>query len=93
MTILTLLKMAESVPNRKKKTRSEKENLFIMSHFSFSHSVLRLVPQARKNQGLFWKGLKSHTVRERIQARGGVILINGFGRSAHMFLQLDALEI
>ena len=36
----------------------EKEKLLVTSNFSFSHSVFkRLVPQTRKNQGLFGKGL------------------------------------
>ena len=36
-----------------------KEKLLFMSNFSFSHSVFkRLVLQTRKNQGMFWKGLK-----------------------------------
>ena len=40
------------------KTLCEKEKLFIMSNFSFPHSVFkRLVLQTRENQGLFGKWL------------------------------------
>ena len=39
----------------------EKDKLLVTSNFSFSHSVFKkLLLQARKNQGLFWKGLKAH---------------------------------
>ena len=51
------MKMAESSQNRSK-TLWEKEKVLIMSNFSFFYSVhKRLVLQARKNQGLFGKGL------------------------------------
>ena len=40
------------------KTQWEKEKLLVMSNFSFSHSVFkRHIPETRKNQGLFGKGL------------------------------------
>ena len=40
------------------KTLWEKEKLLVTSNFSFFHSVYqRPVPQTRKNQGLFGKGL------------------------------------
>ena len=45
-----LMKMAESSSNRSK-TLCEKEELLIMSNFSFSHGVF--VPQTRKNQGYY----------------------------------------
>ena len=49
--------MAESFPNRSKTLR-EKEKLLVTSNFSFYNSVFnRLVPQTRKNQSLFVKGL------------------------------------
>ena len=52
------MKKAESSPNGKK-TLWEKEKLFVMSNFSFYHSVFkRLVQQTCKNQGLFGKGLR-----------------------------------
>ena len=52
-TILDLMKMAESSPNR-----WEKQKLFVTSNFSFSHCVFkRLVQQTHKNQGLCGKGL------------------------------------
>ena len=57
MTILTLMKMAESFPEGEKTLR-EKEKLLVASNFSFSRSVFkRLILQTRKNQGLFGKGL------------------------------------
>ena len=50
MTILNLMKMAESFQNRK---HWEKEKLLITCNFSFSHSVFKsLVLQTCKNQGL-----------------------------------------
>ena len=59
MTILILMKIAESSPDGKK-TQWEKEKLLIMSNFFFSHSVFkRLVLQTRKNQGLPGRGLKT----------------------------------
>ena len=61
-TILNLIKMAESSPNREKTLR-EKEKLLVTSNFSFSHSVFkRLVLQTHKNQGLFGKGLKNKSI-------------------------------
>ena len=55
--ILSLIKMAESSPNRKK-TMWEKEKLLVRSNFSFFHIVFkRLVLQTCKNQGLLGKGL------------------------------------
>ena len=49
--------MAES-PRNGLKTQWEKEKLRVTSNFSFSHSVFkRHMPQTRKNQGLFVKGL------------------------------------
>ena len=60
-TISNLMKKAESCP-KGLKTLWEKENLLVMSNFSFSHSVFkRLVLQTCKNQGLFGKGLTSTT--------------------------------
>ena len=45
------------------KTQWEKEKLLVTSNFSFSHSVFkRHIPQTRKNQGLFGKGLKLNRV-------------------------------
>ena len=67
MTILNLMKMAESSPIGKK-TLWEKEKLFVMSYFSFSHSVFkRLVQHTLKNQGLFGKRLMK-TSREKEQS-------------------------
>ena len=49
--------MAESYP-KGYKTMWEKEKLLVTGNFSFSHNVFkRLVPQTRKNQGLFGEGL------------------------------------
>ena len=57
VTILNLLQMAESFP-KGKKVLWEKVKLFIMSNFSFSHSVFkRLVLQICKDTGLFGKRL------------------------------------
>ena len=57
-TISNLMKMVERIP-KVQKTLLEKEELLVMSNFSFSHSVLKiLLLQTRKNQGLFGKGLK-----------------------------------
>ena len=60
------MKIAESSPKgfkkkkKKKETLWENEKLLVTSNLSFSHSVFkRLVWQTRKNQGLFWKGLKN----------------------------------
>ena len=51
--------MAESSPNRWK-TLWEKEKLLVMSNFSFSCSVFKLLLlQTCKNQGLFGKGLNN----------------------------------
>ena len=37
----------------------EKETLLVRSNYSFSHSIFkRLVPQTRKNKGLFGKGFR-----------------------------------
>ena len=50
------MKIAESLPNRKK-SLWEKEQLLVMSNFSFSHSVFKShIQQTHKNQGLFGKG-------------------------------------
>ena len=57
MTILKLIKMAESFP-KEQKTLWEKEKLLATSNFSFSQCVFkRLVLQTHKNKGLFGKGL------------------------------------
>ena len=54
--------MAASSP-KGKKTLWEKEKLLVTSNFSFSHCVFkRLVPQTCKNQGLFGKGIRTHSV-------------------------------
>ena len=54
------MKMAESSP-KGYKTLWEKEKLLVMSNFSFSHSVFKgLVPQTRKNHGLFGIGLRHY---------------------------------
>ena len=57
MTILNLMKMAESSQNGKK-ALWEKEKLLVTSNFSFSHRVFKKpVQQTPKNQGLFGKWL------------------------------------
>ena len=67
MTILNLLKMAESSP-KGEKTLWEKEKLLI-SNFSFFHIVfIRLVLQAHKNQGLFGKGLTLYSTDTHFDA-------------------------
>ena len=51
------MEMTQSSPNQLK-TLWEKEKLLLTSNFSFSHSVFKgTLPQTRKNQGLFGKGL------------------------------------
>ena len=67
MTILNLMKLTQSCPNRYK-TLWEKEKLLVTSNFSFSYSVFkRLVLQTRKNQGLFGKGLSVRFVFKKVQ--------------------------
>ena len=56
MTIINLIKMADSL-SEGQKILWEKEKLLVMSNFFFSQSVFkRLVLQTCKNQGLFGKG-------------------------------------
>ena len=63
-TILNLMKIAESFPNRWKTLR-KKEKLLVTSNFSVFHSVFKkLAHQTIKNQGLFGKGLYSTTMIE-----------------------------
>ena len=55
------MKLAESSP-KGLKTLWENEKLLVTSNFSFSHRVFkRLAPQARRNNGLFGKGLRVHS--------------------------------
>ena len=57
MTILNLMKTAESSPKLIENT-VEKEKLLVTSNFSFSYGVFkRLILQKRKSKGLFGKGL------------------------------------
>ena len=59
MIVLSLMKMAESSP-KKKKTVQAKEKLLVMNNFSFSHNVFkRLELPTYKNQRFFGKELKS----------------------------------
>ena len=62
MAILNSMNIQES-SLKDYKTLREKEKLLITSNFSFSHSVFKtLIPQTRKNQGLFGKGLKAFKI-------------------------------
>ena len=58
MTILNLIKMAESTQNWLKTLR-EKEKLLITSNFSFSHSVFKTLTADMKKSVLVWERVKS----------------------------------
>ena len=68
------MKMTGSSQNRLK-TIWEKEKLLVTSNLSFSNIVLKkLVLQTRKNQGLFWKGLRdSKTELPTLKVSGMVV--------------------
>ena len=66
MTILKLIKMAESTSDGWKTLR-EKEKLLVVSNFCFSHGVFkRLILQTREDPGLFGKGLRKKALENNV---------------------------
>ena len=83
MTISNLIKMEESSSN-KKKTLWEKEKLHVMSNFSFSLSVFKiLVLQTLKKQGLFGKELNQLPSSTMLGMKGFNVSASGAIKGHH----------